>query len=108
MTKRHSIPSFALLLLFSIAALPAQDFTYTNNNGTITITGYTGPGGNVTIPSTIDGLPVINIGNRAFTELTSLTGVTIPGSVTDIGAAAFAYCSRLTSLRIPGSVTNIE
>ena len=30
-----------MLLSFPIAGLPAQDFTYTNTNGTITITGYT-------------------------------------------------------------------
>ena len=34
----------------------------TTNNGTITITGYTGPGGAVTIPGTINGLPVTSIG----------------------------------------------
>ena len=62
--------------------------TYTTNNGTITITGYTGPGGAVTIPSTINGLPVTSIGNYAFSNCTSLTSVTIPDSVTSIGLGA--------------------
>ena len=44
-------------------SLPTE-FNYTTNNGTITITGYTGPGGAVTIPSTINGLPVTSIGDR--------------------------------------------
>src|SRR2546423_12896066 len=35
-----------------------QDFTYITNNGTITITGYIGAGGDVIIPSTITRLPV--------------------------------------------------
>ena len=55
------------------------------SGSTITITGYTGPGGEVIIPATIDGLPVISIGNWAFESLTSLTSVTIPNSVTIIG-----------------------
>ena len=38
-------------------------FTWTTNNGTITITGYTGPGGAVIIPSTITGRLVTTIGN---------------------------------------------
>jgi hypothetical protein len=82
---RHSaITALALLLFLQTAELPAQDFTYTNTNGTITITGYTGPGGNVPIPSTIDGLPVTCIGFDSFGANYSLTSVTIPDSVTNI------------------------
>jgi hypothetical protein len=58
-----------LLLLLFLLALPSvvqAQFTYTTNNGTITITRYTGPGGDVIIPSTIDGLPVTSIGAGAF------------------------------------------
>jgi hypothetical protein len=43
-----------------------SQFTYTTNNGTITITGYIGPGGDVTIPDTINCLAVASIGDRAF------------------------------------------
>ena len=86
---------------------PAADFTYTINNGTITITGYTGSGGAVTIPSTINGLPVTSIGGWAFHGCTSLTSVTIPNSVTSIGRLAFAGCTSLTSVTIPNSVISI-
>ena len=44
-------------------AVVAQDYSYTTNNGTITITKYTGPGGAVTIPEIITGLPVTSIGD---------------------------------------------
>src|SRR6516225_8130382 len=106
----YSFTAFAMLLSFPIAGLPAQDFTYTNINGTITITGYTGPGGNVTIPSTITGLPVTSIGAYSFQLLTNLTSVTIPDSVTTmqnasvgcfgncIGGGAFRGCSNLTKV----------
>jgi hypothetical protein len=50
-----------LMLLTLPAPLQAQ-FTYTTNNGAITITQYTGPGGAVVIPDTINGLPVTAIG----------------------------------------------
>jgi hypothetical protein len=111
-----SITAFAVLLLFSIAELPAQDFTYTNTNGTITITGYTGPGGNVTIPSIIDGLPVTSIGSYAFQWFTNLTGVSIPDSVTNIedgdlwkggGAGTFWFCAGLTNVAIGKGVMHI-
>jgi hypothetical protein len=99
----------ASLLLSLLLGLRAQalDLSYTNNNGTITITGYTGPGGNVTIPSTIDGLPVTSIGDKAFYFVTGLTGVTIPDSVTSIGDDAFAGATSLTGIVIPDSVTNL-
>jgi hypothetical protein len=86
-------------------------FTYTVTNGTVIILSYSGPGGNVTIPSTIDGLPVIAIGNGAFSSSpsssTPLTGITFPASVTSIGDQAFYQCGSLTKVVIPDSVTNL-
>src|SRR6185503_15091478 len=95
------------LFLTLPAAVQAQ-FNYTTINGTITITGYTGPGGVVVIPATINGLPVTRIGDDAFNGKTSLTSVTIPNSVTSIGYYAFSFCTNLTSVTIPNSVTNIR
>ena len=68
---------------------------------------YTGSGGTVTIPSTIDGLPVTSIGWRAFSDGISLTSVTIGNSVANIGDMAFLGCSSLESVTIPNSVTAI-
>jgi len=98
---------FSLLLLTAMGAAQAQDFTYTNINGTITITGYTGPGGNVKIPATIDGLPVTSIGPSAFAINNNLTGVTIPDSVTSLGYEAFYQCSGLTNVNLGSGVANI-
>jgi hypothetical protein len=84
-----------------------QKFDYVINDGTITITGLFGPSGDVIIPSTIDGLPVIGIGAQAFSGCTRLTSVTIPDSVTNIGDEAFRNCASLTSITIPDSVTSI-
>ena len=50
----------------STATVQAEDYTYETNNGTITITKYTGPGGEVSIPGKINGLPVTSIGDGAF------------------------------------------
>jgi len=96
----------ALLLLALPGTLQAQ-FTFTTNNAAITITGYTGSGGTVTIPSTTNGFPVTSIGAGAFENCGNLTNVTIPNSVTNIGYVAFFGCTNLTSVTIPNSVTDI-
>src|SRR5262245_3625296 len=93
-----------MLRLVLNGAGQAQDFTYTNINGTITITRYTGPGGAVTIPGTIDGLSVTAIGNDVFINLTNLSSVSFPESLVSIGDWAFAGCSGLTTITLPNSV----
>ena len=93
----------------------------------IEITKYFGSEKNITIPSEINGLPVISIGREAFrhNQLTDviilnsitnigdwafsdnqLTNITIPNSVTSIGQLAFRD-NQLTSITIPNSVTSI-
>ena len=90
--------------------LPSEgDYNYdTNPDGTsVTITGYTGPGGAVTIPGTLAGLPVTAIGKSAFEGITNLTSLTIPASVTSIGERTFASCTSLTGVTISEGVTSI-
>lgn len=76
------------------------DFTYITNDYAITITGYTGPGGAVTIPDTIGVYPVTAIAAGAFYGLSTVSSFTIPGSVTSIGNAAFADCPGLTNITV--------
>ena len=95
------------LVLWTLPALVHAQFNYTTNNGTITITGYTGTNGTAIIPSTTNGLSVTCIGTNAFNGCTSLTNVTIPNSVTSIAYGAFWYCTHLLSVTVPDGVTNI-
>jgi hypothetical protein len=95
-----------LLLLLTLPATAQSQFTFTTNNGTITITGYTGSGGAVAIPGATNGLPVTSIGDAAFLG-SDLTSVTIPNSVTTIGDSAFENSYFLTSVPIPEGVTSI-
>ena len=102
-----SSPFDGLLAEVQNPVAPAGDFTYTTNNNLITITGYTGVGGDIGIPGTITGLPVVSIGDDAFKYISSLTSVTIPASVTNIGAWAFEDCQTLTRILLGNNVTRI-
>ena len=66
-----------------------DDFKFEIDEGRVFITGYTGAGGDVVVPSTLGGLPVTNIGYRAFYNCRGLTRITLPNSVTTIGHRAF-------------------
>ena len=66
------------------------------------------PSGNLTIPSSLGGAKVTNIGRNAFFDCHELTSVTIPKGVTSIGGSAFSQCGGLTSVTIPSSVTNLD
>ena len=74
-----------------------------HSNGVIT--GYTGSGGDVTIPDVIKGIEVTGIGLYVFNGCTSLTSIAMPNSVTSIEEGAFIGCTSLTSITIPSSVT---
>jgi hypothetical protein len=134
-TAYHSVSAIIAVGIFiGSATVQGEDYLYETNNGTITITVYTGPGGAVIIPGEVYGLPVRTIGLEAFSFCVNLISVTIPDSVTcirgghtigaftgcsnvttvsigksvtDIGAYAFAECGSLTTIKIPASVTSI-
>ncbi len=85
------------------------DYEYTIEDGKCTITKYIGSATNADIPAkTIKGVPVTAIGDSAFRDCSSLTGISIPDSVTSIGDAAFSGCISLTGINIPDGVTSIE
>ena len=105
--------ALAVLLLCSAIPNKAQaatygSLTYTVSNDEVTITYCdTSVSGALTIPETIDGLPVTCIGTEAFFYCTGLTAVTIPEGVVTIDDLAFAACSSLTDVTIPDSVTSV-
>jgi len=90
----------SLLLLLALPAVVQAQFAYTTNHGAITIEAYNCSGGSVTIPSTIKGLPVIIIGNYAFSGCTSLTNVTIRKRVTTFGYGSLSYASDNNSIQL--------
>jgi hypothetical protein len=78
--------------------VPAQ-FSYTTNNGTATIYGYSGTNANLAIPATLGGFPVTSIAGF-FDYFAGPTNITVPATVTNIAAGAFFDQSHLTGITV--------
>jgi hypothetical protein len=128
MTKRTwlKVAAFALIAVLAVAGCtrtnaqeggsgggraavreaPASDFRYvlTDNGQGVRITRYTGNGGVVSIPATIEDMPVLEIGRRAFFQNDSITELFVPSSVTILGNDAFREMSSLTKVTLPNGI----
>ena len=105
MKATQAVLFFCATVLALVQPAQAQFTCTTNADNTLTITGYSGPGGDVSIPTNINGLTVTVIGTNAFIDNTSVTSVEIPGSVSTIEDTAFAFCFSMASVMISDSVT---
>jgi hypothetical protein len=98
---------FGVLLLAARVVAQDQFNCTTNADNTIGIWGYVGQVGEVIIPSTITGLPVVDIEESAFAGNSILTNVTIEPGVTNIGSDAFNECLNLKSIALPNTLVLI-
>ena len=93
-----------LVVMKSFTLSEYPEFLYTVNNGTASITGYSGFGGDIEIPAEIDGYKVNKIDYNAFYDKDEITSVVIPSTVIEIDEMAFGDCSNLMSVHIPEGV----
>ncbi|QQP12933.1 InlB B-repeat-containing protein [Lysinibacillus agricola] len=83
-----------------------DDFIIEDYGDRVSIIGWQGGiSKDIDIPGEINGKPVVEIRNRAFSDL-QLSNVTIPSSVTKIGNEVFSN-NQLESLKIPSGVETI-
>ena len=69
---------------------------------------YLGNSTNVTLPSYLDGQPVVEISSYFRTDsLSAVEELTIPGGIKDIGSMAFRNCSNLSSVHFSEGLQTI-
>ncbi|MBQ9761264.1 MAG: leucine-rich repeat domain-containing protein [Clostridia bacterium] len=93
-----------------VTTFVAETGTYTYeyiDSATICITDYVGKDEKhaLAIPATMNDKAVIAIGEGAFDNLSNITAVSVPASVTEIGKMAFASCKELKSVSLPADLT---
>ena len=84
---------------------PEYDFLWIQQENTIVVSGSRHLD-TVTVPATINGLPVAAIAHDAFYGDTVLTDITLPEGLTTIGSFAF-HGSGLREITLPSTVDNI-
>ena len=98
-----AMAAIILLVVLRFTDNRLADFTYfTQEDGTITIEGYSGDPTKLEIPDEIDGKKVVSIAEGAFTAQMKLEEITLPETVTEICPRAFADCENLKSVTAPG------
>ncbi len=110
------IPLLGLLLVLTCApasALSDGEYEYTLLNNEVRLDKYIGSGGDITIPTSIRGIPVTAIGDRCFSDYNSpagreVTSVIIPGTVKEIGEQAFAQSKKIEKVVVNEGVTTIK
>jgi hypothetical protein len=85
-----------------------EGYVYNESAGQLTLVGYQGPGGDITIPAVIAGKPVIALGRDVFVGSSTLTGALIPEGVKTLGQGVFFKCTNLTRVVVPSTVTTIS
>ena len=85
------------------------DYAYImNDDGTISVSGYTGSDTDLTVPGLIDGYVVTGIADHAFEANADIKSITLPNGLIAIGESAFSDCSSLTTVVIPDTVGTIR
>lgn len=83
------------------------DYAYTVvTNSTCEISEYGGDDVHVVVPSQIDGLTVVSIGDGAF-AMSSIESCELPDTVKTIEKAAFALCVKLEEVTLPSGLISI-
>jgi len=105
---RSLVPGLLTLACLLVAAPATAQINYGISAGTAYVASSPNASGDIVIASTFNGYPVTSIQSYAFYFNSSLTSVTIPGSVTSTGLGAFDSCASLTNVIMQHGVTSIE
>lgn len=124
MKKQNSYMTFMLSVVTVFLCLTAANIAFAQSqpiNGTtedgfsyiitenqVTIVGYVGSQTDLAIPSSVEGFPVVSIGENAFHSNTSLRKVSIHNGVMSIAPGAFFGCSNLVSVDLPNGIEKLE
>ena len=107
-----AVLAFALVAMcFTVSArneiLTDGVYSYTVWNGKATIVGGGVNDGELVIPSTVGGYPVIAVGESAYEWNKSITSLVISEGVESIDSSAFDHVSYMETVSLPASLNDV-
>ena len=104
-----------LLLISTTAALGRSADDYSFDYGWLFLTGYTGQGGDITLPAEMINpnnpektWHALAIARGAFSQNEQITGISIPDSYQAIHPEAFMDCTNLSQVTMPLGLAVID
>ena len=100
--------AFSIVLSVWVISGIGNEASTTDENGFVieddgvTLSGYTGPGGTVSIPAGIT-----TIASGVFADNAAVTSVTVPDTVTSMGTGVFSGCTNMGSVSLSGNLSSI-
>lgn len=91
----------------NIPAKTVPIYTLADDQSSYIVSSYSGDLVDAIIPHFYKGLPVTEVGSKAFYNCTTLVNVSLPESITKISEYAFSGCSLLKSFELPSNLVSI-
>ena len=128
---KRKIISFLLILTLVISAVPltgndfsefapkakaaetlvSGDYEYSFGGDGVEISAYLGSATRISVPAEIEGLPVVSIGYRSFSNSENadkIELITLPSTVTTISGGAFSGMDNLKKINLNEGITHIS
>lgn len=100
--------NFIYLLIEAKAGIIVNSTSYIFEATTGTLHKYIGNGGDVVVPSSINGMTVTRIGNHCFEDCQSILTLYTPFSIKSIGRYAFQGCTNLSEAKIASNIDDLK
>lgn len=85
-----------------------KDYQYIVNDGVATLIDYTGNEPDIIVPAYVNGIPVVAIPERLFSNNEVMKNVVIQEGIELIDYYAFLDCTSLESIKLPDTLQTIE
>ncbi|MBO4524139.1 MAG: leucine-rich repeat protein [Ruminococcus sp.] len=102
-----AVLAFVPCSVASNAAEQTFSFEYEIKDKQVTVTGCNENINIISIPSEIEGFPVVSVADNAFSGNTDIISCILPDSITSVGEKAFSNCPLLSSLSIGKGLSDI-
>ena len=98
--KGETIESNVVTLTVALPYIVLNDVKYEPiDSNSCKVISYAGAESTLIIPETVEGMTVVEIGEEAFMDNTTLASIDLPDTITAIRARAFKNCTNLKEMK---------